>query len=103
MAELPIAQYSGFHDIPRVVFVRYRDELYVFDCDFDDDLDDYPPDFEVRTLDEEAYARFNRRELGLGDLIAGGRWVGTVPTRAVQFDETARKSVDDGIFASLGR
>jgi hypothetical protein len=102
MGMLPIAQYLGFHDVPLVIFVRYHEQLYLLDCDFVDDLDDYSDEYQVWALNEETYSRFNQRELELGELIADGRRVGTVARKDVKFDETRRLSIDDGIFASLG-
>ena len=101
MAELPIEQYLGFHDIPRVVFVTYQDDLYMLDCPFDEGRDDYGERFRVLRLDRETYQRFNRREVRLDDVIAAALDVGSVAVDVVRFDETRRQTVDDALFADL--
>jgi len=44
---LPI-RYGGFWDVPSSFITEYKNELYFFERDdFDEDLDDYPPNYKV--------------------------------------------------------
>ena len=40
-------EYLGFWDVPRNFLVRFQGKSYLFDCPFDDDLDDYPESYSV--------------------------------------------------------
>ena len=35
-------QYRDFYDVPRIFVADYQGRLYLFDCPFDEALDDYP-------------------------------------------------------------
>lgn len=102
MAHLPLVDHFGFSDVPRVVVVRFGSRLYVLDCPFDDDRDEYVPDYTVRAVPDEAYSGFVDRRLDLEQLLDAGTVVGEVAVGDVVFDDTRRASVDDGIFHHLG-
>jgi hypothetical protein len=50
--------YRGFWDIPRIFFVRFDDRLYLFDCQFDDVVEDYPDVYAVYEMPELTEADF---------------------------------------------
>lgn len=95
---LPI-NYRGYWDVPRIFFVDYLGLTYLFDCTFDEDLDDYPDDFEVflmPPLSEEemagSWADHWKKAI---------RKVGSVPVSAVRFDPTRRKTIGAEVFETL--
>jgi len=45
--------YREFYDFPRAFVVERSGDLLFFDCLFDDDLDDYGPDFEIFKIRSE--------------------------------------------------
>ena len=92
----------GYWDVPRVVIVRFGGQLYVLDCPFDHDLDDYLPSYTVRAVPDDAFTGFVTWQLDMGQLLDAGTVVGEVGVGDVVFDETRRASVDDGIFHALG-
>ncbi|MFT5494028.1 MAG: hypothetical protein ACI8V5_004429 [Limisphaerales bacterium] len=47
MSEWIVIFYNSFWDVPRDFVVRFGENAYYFDSPFDDDLDDYTPDFFV--------------------------------------------------------
>ena len=95
---LPI-RYREFYDVPRVFIAVYNREQYLFDCSFDDALDDYPDAYRVLKLPE------------LSESVLSGSWehladcatdlLGVVPIAAVRFDPTKRKSIDLAIMKTL--
>jgi len=47
MAMIPIKQYRDFWDIPRIFLVEYGNSLFLFDCEFDEQKEDYGNVFHV--------------------------------------------------------
>ena len=100
MARTPFI-YSGFFDRPLAFVVWHSGAQYLFWRGFfDDDLDDYPRNYEVYRLP------------GLtNDVIRGGGVslperaidkVASVPFDVIVFDPTNRRWIDSAIFATLG-
>src|SRR2546421_11537120 len=92
-------RYLGFWDVPRIFLVRHGGQLFLFDCPFDEGLDDYP----------ETYAVYLMPELTEAELA--GSWhrlaekavqrLGEIPVSAVQFDPTRRRQIDTAILNTL--
>jgi hypothetical protein len=40
-------RYRDFYDLPRIFITSYNGQDYLFDCPFDDELDDYPDSYRV--------------------------------------------------------
>ena len=91
--------YRGYWDFPRIFLVADGGQTYLFDCAFDEELEDYPDDFRVflmPPLAEEELAGswaelFQRATAELG----------RVPTSAVRFDPTRRKQIDAAVLDAL--
>jgi hypothetical protein len=91
--------YRGFWDVPRIFFVRHGGQLYLFDCPFDDVIEDYP----------ETYAVYEKPELT--ELDYAGSWahladkavrrIGEVPLDNVKFDPTLRRQIDMAVLTAL--
>lgn len=95
---LPIT-YREFWDVPRIFFVPFDAQTYLFDCAFDEGTEDYPDQYEVflmtRLTDEQMAGSWERiREKAT-------RKLGTVPVSTVQFDPTRRKEIRSDIFDRL--
>lgn len=92
---LPI-RYRGYWDIPRMILVRYANRLFMFDCPFDHDLDDYREHFTVYLLpnipDEDTPDDWTTL------LPRATRLVGTVSAADVKFDPTRRAAIDAEVF-----
>jgi hypothetical protein len=98
-AEMAPIQYRGFWDVPRIFPARYRGRLYLFDCAFDDVLEDHLDDFTVYELPIDADAELSKDWTTLaGQAI---RTLGTVPVNAVAFDPSLRQAVDISILDRL--
>lgn len=85
-------RYRDFWDVPRIFFVEDRGRLFLFDCQFDERVEDYPDVYQVflmPPLTEADYAGswaplYQRATAKLGD----------VPVSAVVFDPTKRQAIN---------
>jgi len=95
MSRIPIT-YRDFYDVPRIFLARHGNQLYLFDCPFDEGLDDYPSHYEVYampTLSEQELAG------SWEELSQKARThLGHVSVNAVDFDETKRHDIDGTII-----
>ena len=64
------------------------------------DLDDYCPQYSVYRTETEARLADCDRSLML-DIISGGNPCAEVPVRAVSFDESRRRAIDDDVLRML--
>lgn len=88
---LEIIEYWDFYDIPRQILGFDGAAYWLLDGGFDDELDDYCPQFRVYPLGESrerAVERFRDRQWR-SDAIA----VGAIRVEDAEFDETLRKRV----------
>jgi hypothetical protein len=95
---LPI-KYMGFYDVPRIFITRYRGETYLFDCPFDEELEDDSDSYSVYVVpplwDEDLpkdWTTLHKRAI---------RCLGQVPVESVRFDPSKRQSVDASILEDL--
>jgi hypothetical protein len=99
MAWIDIVQYRDFWDVPRIFLILQRDQLLLFDCAFDEQLEDYPDSYTV-------YCMPNLTEEDLS-----GSWrplpakalstLATVPIDDVVFDPTRRKAIQSNLIDRL--
>lgn len=92
---IPIS-YADFYDVPRAFLVELDGERLFFDCLFDDAIDDYPSEYTVHRLDPGVVR--GTEPISWRDLRARGVALGRVPTAAVVFDETRRRSVNASVL-----
>jgi hypothetical protein len=92
-------RYRDFYDFPRAFVVERSGDLLLFDCPFNDALDDYEAEFTVFQVKNEFRAKVD--ELSWQELRRYATCVGVVPTEAVRFDETKRRAVNTEIFDLL--
>jgi hypothetical protein len=84
---LPIS-YRGYWDVPRIILARAGDQVFLLDCRFDDDLDEYPDVYTVYLMPAGTDERSVPQDWGtLRDLAV--RRLGTVPVSRVRFDTVA--------------
>jgi hypothetical protein len=94
-------KYFSFWDVPRTFAFEHGGEVYVLTSEFDDDLDEYPDDYEVFVVS------------GIGNLSVVSDWesieplprtsVGRVPVASVRFDKSYRKYVDGSFLDTIRR
>lgn len=92
-------KYLGFWDVPRNFLARHDGRLYLFDCPFDRDLDDYPDEYRVYLLppleDEDLpkdWTTLPARAI---------REIGIIPISEITFDPTKREKIDVSALTQL--
>lgn len=93
-------RYRDFYDVPRAIVVEFRGHLYLFDCLFDRDLDDYEPEYAVYRLPDSLADDIDA--ISWTDLGHRGTKVGAVAVPKVVFDATKRAALHEGVFELLG-
>ena len=92
--------YRGFWDVPRIFLTRTGGRLYLFDCAFSEELDDYPDEYAVFLMPTDIH-----EENLPADWTAlrghATRQLGTVPVERVTFDPTKRKQIDVSVLDEL--
>ncbi|HYT95454.1 MAG TPA: hypothetical protein VEL76_42435 [Gemmataceae bacterium] len=92
-------KYMGYYDIPLIFITRYRGETYLFDCPFDEELEDDSDSYKVYVLPELKDEELPRDWTTLHTRAT--RYLGKVPLANVRFDPTRRKSVDPSVIDEL--
>jgi hypothetical protein len=93
-------KYFSFWDVPRTFAFERGGKVYVLTSEFDDDLDEYPDDYEVFVVS------------GIANLSVVSDWksieplprtsVGRVPVASVRFDKS-HGNVEDSFFDTIRR
>jgi hypothetical protein len=92
-------RYRDFYDVPRIFITKHNGKLYLFDCPFDEEIDDYPDRYQVYELpaisEDELQGSWER----LPERAV--RVLGAVPVVQVQFDATKRNSINTVVLEEL--
>lgn len=92
-------QYRDFYDVPRIFITNYQGQLYLFDCPFDDELDDYQDSYRVYHLPALTEAELEGSWKHLPERAS--RLLGIIPVTEVQFDPTKRARVNTASLSKL--
>lgn len=92
-------RYMGFWDVPRVFLVRNEGDLYLFDCPFNERLEDDEDNYQVYLMPEIPDDELPKDWTTLKNRAI--RRLGEVPVEAVKFDETRKREVDLSILNRL--
>jgi len=92
-------KYMGYWDFPRIFLTRYEGRTFLFDCAFDEALDDYPEVFKVFLMPDLRDDELPKDWTTLEQKAI--RYLGEVPTNRVQFDATRRQSIDTVVLDEL--
>jgi hypothetical protein len=100
MAEMTPFRYGGFYDVPRCLSLRYRERRFLLQSTFDEDLDEYQPDYSVYIVPESAD---DSRSVCSPEFLSNTPMacIGQIPTDQVKFDASKRKELDASILDSL--
>ncbi len=101
MREAYLRQYRDFWDYPRIFLVSFEGSSFLFDCKFDEKIEDYGNEYDVYSmppLDDEALS-------GSWDRLIEKsiRLLGRIPIDQVRFDETRRSFIDGEVILQLLR
>jgi hypothetical protein len=92
-------KYFSFWDVPRT-FVFERDgRLYLLTSEFDDEIDDYPNQYEVFVLSGIEYLSAVSEWNSIEPLSK--TFLGAVPVSSVLFDGSRRRHVDDSFLQEI--
>lgn len=89
-------RYRGYWDVPRIFLVHFEGRTYLFDCCFDEIIDDHPDTFQVYLMPDVPDSALQGSWHELSDQAI--EHLGEVPVAAVRFDATRRKEVDISIL-----
>jgi hypothetical protein len=92
-------RYRDFYDVPRIFITTHDGKLYLFDCPFDEELDDYPERYRVYQLPAISEDELQGSWEHLPERAA--RVLATVPVAQVQFDSSKRNSIDTAVLEEL--
>lgn len=92
-------RYRDFYDLPRIFITNYQGQLYLFDCPFDDELDDYPDSYRVYQLPALTEAELEGSWEDLPNLATS--FLGVSPVSEIQFDSTKRECINTAILNKL--
>lgn len=83
-------QYRGFYDVPRVVLISGPAFALLLDCQFDQALDDYRPEYDTYRLSTTT-AEAPPDDWTL--LTEDAERLGSIPVTEVEFDPTRRRMI----------
>jgi hypothetical protein len=96
---VPVRDYRDFWDVPRIFFVERDGHLYLFDCPFDEETEDFPETYRVSLMPPLTDADLSGSWVGLSQRAI--HLLGVVPIAAVTFDPTRRKEIRAEVFDLL--
>lgn len=91
--------YSGFYDFPLAFLASYGGKQYLFWRVFDDELDDYPREYEVFVLPNLSNEEINASWSFLPERAE--TYIGKIDVKRITFDPTKRHSIKSNIFEDL--
>ncbi len=96
---IAIEEYRDFWHVPRMFVINVDGRIILFDCPFDDELEDYTDEYTIYDLGERSLDTLPGVWLGLSRLAVGCK--GKVAVRKVTFDHTKRKQIDRTVLTDL--
>jgi len=95
---IPI-HYGGFWDVPDSFLTQYKSKVYLFTrYGFDEELDDYPPNYEVYIVENISLENAVKRNLWYPYNYDQKIFIGEIPTKDVIFDWTMKEFVNTAVF-----
>jgi hypothetical protein len=91
--------YRDFWDQPRIFFIRHDGRLYLFDCAFDNETEDFHDTYAIYEMPELTEADYAGSWAHLADKAL--RRLGEIPLTQVRFDPTKRRQIDTAVLTSL--
>jgi hypothetical protein len=92
-------RYMGFWDVPLILLVPHKGAWYLFDCPFEEDVEDYASAYQVYLMPEIPEADVPKDWTTLHTRAI--RRLGEIPVTKVQFDPTKRRQIDTSVLDDL--
>jgi len=87
---LPILWYRDFYDVPRLMCIRVPDGYLIFDCQFDDVIDEYPSKYAVKLFAVSSPKTTEEIISSINSLIP----IADISVAEIVFDETRRSFIE---------
>ena len=100
MTEMMPFTYGEFYDVPRSLIFRYKDRFVLLKSSFDEEIDEYPDNYEVYVVSDSAETFLNTEPWDATNW-ATKTHIGQVPITQIEFDESRRKLIDASFVNSL--
>ena len=95
---LPIWQYRDFWDVPRMFLVETEGKLFLFDCPFDEEREDFSTTYQIYQVPAISEAELEGSWAELPNRAI--RSLGVVSVSSVTFDPSRRTAIDGRILAT---
>jgi hypothetical protein len=92
-------RYMGFWDVPRIFLTRYKGQAFLFDCPFDEELEDDSDSYRVYMMPDLAEEDLPKDWTTLHQRAT--RFIGEIPVARVCFDSTRRREVELSVLEEL--
>jgi hypothetical protein len=92
-------RYLGFWDVPLVFLTRHNGRTFLFDCPFDEHLEDYAESYRVYSMPDLADEELPKDWTTLRQRATG--FLGEIPVARVRFDPTKRQHIDSSVLDEL--
>ena len=92
-------RYRDFWDFPRIFITDYRGKWFLFDCAFDEELEDYPNSYKVSLITPPSEEMLEGSWECLPQLSV--QVLGDIPIANVEFDSTKRQAISSTILDEL--
>ena len=99
MATLCNVRYGAFWDQPRVFYTLSEKHSYLFECLFDEELDDYPEKYDVYSMPHLRPSDFSNP--WIEPQRSAVRLLGAVKITQSSFDRTLRQQIDLDVIEHL--
>jgi hypothetical protein len=97
MIQTAAIRYREFWDVPRIFLLSFQERLFLFDCPFDEELEDYPNQYKVYLLPNLSEEELDGSWEKLSDRAL--RHLGDVPIVNIQFDPNKLVGWETGCWA----
>lgn len=91
--------YRDFYDVPRMFIIRHRGMQLLFDCEFDESIDDYSDTYKVYVLPDISDDGLRGSWEHLSEKST--QFLGLLPVTEVVFDPSMRGEVETKIIDNL--
>lgn len=99
MESIAPIQYRDFWDVPRIFIASFDGKSFLFDCPFDETMEDFPSVYRVYLLPDVPAEEL----AGSWDKLhqRATHYLGEVPIEKVDFDPTRRRSIYPKVLEEL--
>jgi hypothetical protein len=101
MAEMIPFIHRGFRDVPRHIFLRYRNTFLLLHSEFDEQQDEYSDAYSVYALPSSAENSIRERAWKALDDGESLTYLGEIQVKDVSFDPSKRKELDPACLKPL--